>query len=44
MGLYIGLGWSMLIAVRPLWLLMPKMGLLWIISGGLAYTVGIGFY
>lgn len=44
MGLYIGMGWSVLIAVRPLWLLMPKTGLLWILSGGLSYTVGIGFY
>ena len=44
MGLYIGMGWSVLIAVRPLWLLMPKIGIFWIISGGLAYTVGIGFY
>ena len=44
MGLYIGMGWTVLIAVRPLWLLMPKIGVLWILSGGIAYTVGIGFY
>ena len=42
--LYIGMGWTVLIAIRPLWLLMPKIGLLWIAAGGVAYTSGIIFY
>ena len=29
MGLYLGIGWVALIAVKPLWLLMPAKGLFW---------------
>lgn len=42
--LYIGMGWLALIAIRPLWPLMPVSGWLWLIAGGLAYTAGVGFY
>ncbi len=44
LGLYLGMGWLMLIAVKPLWLLMPAAGLLWLLAGGLFYTAGVGFY
>ena len=44
MGLYLGIGWVALIAVKPLWLLMPAKGLFWLLSGGVAYTAGTGFY
>ena len=44
LGLYLAMGWLVLIAVRPLWLLMPAEGLLWLLAGGIAYTVGVGFY
>ncbi len=44
LGLYLGMGWVMLIAIRPLWLRMPHGGLLWIGVGGLAYTAGVPFY
>ena len=43
-GLYLAMGWVVLIAVKPLWLLMPTEGLFWLLSGGLAYTVGVPFY
>ncbi len=44
LGLYLAMGWLILIAVRPLWLLMPAAGLFWLLAGGLAYTVGVAFY
>ena len=43
-GLYLAMGWVVLIAIKPLWLLMPTEGLFWLLSGGLAYTVGVAFY
>jgi len=44
MVLYLGMGWLMVIAVRPLWLRVPLSGLLWLLLGGLAYTAGVAFY
>ena len=41
---YLGMGWLVLIAIRPLWLRMPLPGLLLLLGGGLAYTVGVAFY
>jgi hemolysin III len=43
-ALYAGMGWLALIAIRPLWGLVPVEGWLWLIAGGLAYTAGIAFY
>ncbi len=43
-GLYLAMGWVVLIAVKPLWLLMPAEGLFWLFSGGIAYTVGVAFF
>ncbi|MGH7360083.1 MAG: PAQR family membrane homeostasis protein TrhA [Candidatus Methylomirabilales bacterium] len=42
--LYLGMGWLILIAVRPLWLRVPLAGLLWLLAGGLAYTAGVAFF
>ena len=44
MVLYLGMGWLILVAVRPLWLLVPLSGLAWLLLGGIAYTVGVAFY
>jgi hemolysin III len=44
MSLYLAMGWVALIAVKPLWLLMPAEGLFWLLSGGIAYTVGVAFF
>jgi len=44
MVLYLGMGWLMVVAVRPLWLRVPLPGLLWLLAGGLAYTAGTAFY
>lgn len=43
-ALYLGMGWLVVIAVRPLWLHVPPAGLTWMAAGGLAYTAGVVFY
>jgi len=42
--LYLTMGWLAVVAIKPLWLLMPPWGLFWILAGGVAYTVGVGFF
>lgn len=42
--IYLGMGWLALIALRPLWHALPLMGFVWLVAGGLLYTVGIVFY
>ncbi len=44
LGLYLAMGWVVLIAIKPLWLLMPAEGIFWLLSGGVAYTVGVAFF
>jgi len=43
-GLYLAMGWLILIAAKPLWLRMPSEGLLWLLAGGIAYSAGVVFY
>jgi hemolysin III len=43
-GLYLFMGWLMLIAIKPLLALVPPPGLLWLAAGGVAYTGGVVFY
>jgi hemolysin III len=43
-SVYLGMGWLFLIAAGPVWHLMPLAGLLWLLAGGIAYTVGVGFF
>jgi len=43
-GLYLVMGWLAVIAVRPLWAHLPKASIAWLAAGGLAYTLGVGFY
>ncbi len=43
-GLYLAMGWIVVIAVRPLALRMPAAGLLWLLAGGVAYTAGVAFF
>jgi len=42
--LYAAMGWMVLIAIVPVFKRIPLMGVLWILIGGLAYTIGIFFY
>ena len=38
------MGWLALIAIRPLVHLLPFGGIVWLVLGGLCYTVGVIFY
>ncbi len=42
--LYLAIGWLVLIAIVPLWNNMPIWGLIWLLCGGISYTVGVGFF
>lgn len=41
---YAVMGWLLLIAIGPIFRSIPLMGALWILIGGLCYTIGIIFY
>jgi len=43
-GLYLLMGWLVLIAAVPLLERVPFPGLIWLVAGGLAYTVGVVFF
>jgi hemolysin III len=43
-GLYLLMGWLLLIAVKPFYARVPVPGLLWLVAGGLAYTAGVFFF
>jgi hemolysin III len=43
-GLYLLMGWLVLIAIKPLVATLPSAGLWWLVAGGLAYTFGVVFY
>ncbi len=42
--LYVLMGWTMLVGIKPLYDALPGKGLLLLVLGGLAYTGGIAFY
>jgi len=42
--LYLALAWLILIAIRPLSLHVAHAGLMWLLAGGIAYTVGMAFF
>jgi len=44
MTIYIVMGWLVLIAFKPLLAALPYAGLLWLVAGGLLYSLGIVFY
>lgn len=41
---YILMGWCAMIAIRPLLQVMPWNAFLWLLAGGLAYTLGVIFF
>jgi hemolysin III len=43
-GLYILMGWLIVVAARELWLKVPHVALVYVAAGGLLYTVGVVFY
>ncbi|MEO7724367.1 MAG: hemolysin III family protein [Chthoniobacterales bacterium] len=44
MVLYLGMGWLILVAFRPLLTHVPVSSLVWLLAGGLAYTGGVFFF
>lgn len=42
--LYLLMGWMIVFVIKPLWGVIPLSVFLWIIAGGLSYTVGVYFY
>jgi hemolysin III len=43
-ALYIAMGWTVLIAVKPVVQHVPPGGIAWLAAGGLAYTGGVVFF
>jgi len=41
---YIAMGWLIIIAIKPLIAAVPTFGIMWLIIGGLFYTLGSVFY
>ncbi|MBP1763118.1 MAG: channel protein, hemolysin family [Firmicutes bacterium] len=41
---YLIMGWLVIVAIQPLAAILPLQGLLWLIGGGLLYSVGSFFY
>ena len=42
--MYVGMGWLAIFAINPLLENLSSEGLMWLFSGGIAYTVGAVFY
>lgn len=42
--IYLGMGWLIVFAMRPLLQAVPWHGIVWIAAGGVAYTAGIVFF
>ncbi len=42
--IYLCMGWLIVIAIKPMIHHMPLAGLVWLMAGGLAYTIGVIFY
>ena len=41
---YLIMGWLIVVAIKPLWINLPAMGLALIFIGGMSYTLGVSFY
>lgn len=44
MACYIGMGWCVVLAIKPTLQAVPLPGLLWLLFGGISYTVGAVLY
>lgn len=41
---YVALGWSIVLAIKPLFAALPTPGIMLLVGGGLSYTLGLIFY
>ena len=44
MVLYLVMGWLAIVAIKPIWELVPVPGIMLILAGGVAYTGGLAFF
>ena len=44
MVFYLGMGWAGVIGLRPLYDALSTGGFVWLLTGGVAYTLGVVFY
>lgn len=43
-AIYLIMGWLSLLVIKPLWNILAFAGFIWLVAGGLLYTLGIYFY
>ncbi len=43
-GIYLAMGWLVIIAIEPLMKALPQGAFVWLMAGGIAYTLGTVFY
>lgn len=43
-GVYVAMGWLVIVAFKPLFASLSPTGLAWLAAGGVAYTAGVWFY
>lgn len=43
-GMYLGMGWLAVVAIKPMWDALTGAQLAWMLAGGLLYTAGVPFY
>ena len=43
-ALYLGMGWLAVLAAKPLYESIPAWGLVWLLSGGAMYSIGVLFF
>jgi hemolysin III len=43
-SVYIGMGWLVVVAIKPLLACVAGGGIAWLVAGGLSYTLGAAFY
>lgn len=44
LSLYLGLGWMAIVVIKPMIDSVPSVGLLFLLAGGLSYSLGVVFY
>ena len=42
--IYLAMGWVVLIAIKPVLSSVPSWGIVWLVAGGMFYTVGVVFF
>jgi len=43
-GVYLAMGWLVVLAAKPVLMHVPSAALIWLVAGGLLYSIGVVFY